>query len=195
MSQTLINVSTPNDGLGDKLRRANVITNENFTELYSLKVSKVTGYDLSKNDFTDYYKSLLDNPIGQVQTDWNEGSVLSKAYLKNKPTNLSAFFNDTAFITDVPVSGIFARSNGSWKDLTVKIKDGFIGVTAGMAVAQNTFTLPAGSVCIDVYLSHSKQYKTTANNASLVNRWSQNGNDVILTNDIELNNYLYIEYT
>ena len=160
-----------------------------------MKVSKVTGYDLSKNDFTDYYKSLLDNPIGQVQTDWNEGSVLSKAYLKNKPTNLSAFFNDTAFITDVPVSGIFARSNGSWKDLTVKIKDGFIGVTAGMAVAQNTFTLPAGSVCIDVYLSHSKQYKTTANNASLVNRWSQNGNDVILTNDIELNNYLYIEYT
>ena len=35
MAKQVINVSTPNDGLGDPLRTAFVKTNDNFTELYS----------------------------------------------------------------------------------------------------------------------------------------------------------------
>jgi hypothetical protein len=35
MTKQVINVSTPNDGLGDSLRTAFVKTNDNFTELYS----------------------------------------------------------------------------------------------------------------------------------------------------------------
>ncbi len=75
-----------------------------------------------------------------------------------------------------------------------QILDGIIGVTAGFAVGQQTFELPVGAKCVDVYLSHAKQYLTTDNNAALVNRWEQVGDDVIITKSPVLNNYLYIEY-
>lgn len=59
MGQQIINISTPNDGLGDPLRSAFEQTNNNFTELYDGKVSKVTGKDLSTNDFTDLEQAKL----------------------------------------------------------------------------------------------------------------------------------------
>ena len=74
------------------------------------------------------------------------------------------------------------------------IMDGIIGVTAGFIVGQTIFTLPAGAKCIGVHLAHAKQYKTTSNNASLANRWSQTGNDVTITKSPVLNNYIYIEF-
>lgn len=83
----------------------------------------------------------------------------------------------------------------SKSDLAIQIMDGFTGVTAGFAVGQLTYTLPAsGAKCKNVYLAHAKQYKITANNGSLVNRWSQSGDVVTLTKAPLLNNYIYIEY-
>lgn len=79
-------------------------------------------------------------------------------------------------------------------DLGFSIMDGFAGLTAGFAVGQLTYTLPIGGKCRHVDLAHSKQYKTTANNTSLVNRWSQTGDVVTLTKAPALNNYIYIEY-
>lgn len=36
--------------------------------------------------------------IDDIQSDWNEGDASSKAYIKNKPTKLSQFENDSQFI-------------------------------------------------------------------------------------------------
>ena len=38
-----------------------------------------------------------------------------------------------------------------------QILDGFIGVTEGFDVSQQTFELPVGAICLDVYLSHQRQ--------------------------------------
>lgn len=59
MAQTIIDISSPNDGLGDTLRHAFDLTNQMFTELYNQKVDKVAGKDLSSNDFTDAEQTKL----------------------------------------------------------------------------------------------------------------------------------------
>jgi len=60
-----------------------------------------------------------------------------------------------------------------------------------VAATQN-FTLPTGHKPIAVYVNGSLQYKTTSNNAALVNRWSQTGDIVTLTKTTAINNYVYI---
>ena len=40
MAQQILNVSTPNSGLGDALRDASIKSNDNFTELYEGKLIK-----------------------------------------------------------------------------------------------------------------------------------------------------------
>jgi hypothetical protein len=200
MAQQHINVSTPNDGLGDTLRNSQVKAESNFNELYSLKVDKSGTKVLSDTNFTQLEKDKLAGLVtgGQLQSNWTEGSILSKAYILNKPTNVSQFFNDSQFVPDVAIVGGFLRSAGEWVSplgvFTPKIIDGFIGVTVGFVVGQTTFTLPTGAKCVDVFLAHAKQYKTTLNNTSLVNRWSQTGDIVTITKSPVLNNYIYIEY-
>ncbi len=71
------------------------------------KVDKVTGKDLSTNDYTDTEKNKLagieSGAEANVQSDWNATS--GDAYIKNKPTiptvptNVSAFTNDAGYIT------------------------------------------------------------------------------------------------
>jgi len=167
----IINVSTPNDGLGDTLRQSQVYANTNFAELNAKKVEVVPGYGLSSNDYTDAEQTKLagieTGAEVNVQADWNQSDPDQDDYIKNKP----------------------AVSDG-----TVFIMDGIIGVTVGFAVGQQNFILPIDAVCKDVWLSHAKQYKTTANNTSLVNRWSQTGDTVTINKVPALNNYIYIEY-
>jgi len=206
MAQQHINYSTPNDGLGDTLRTSQVKAESNFNELYANKVDKVIGKVLSDTNYTQAEKDQLAALVAagaNVQSDWNEGNNLLPSFIQNKPTNTSDFTNDgdgiQAYVPDVGAVGVYARSAGEWIELlevfSVKIFDGIIGVTAGFAVGQQTFTIPvSGSKIINVYLSHSKQYKTTLNNTSLVNRWSQVGDDLIITKVPALNNYIYIEY-
>ncbi len=90
MSQITHNVSFPNDGLGDPLREAFTNQNTMNTELYENKVDKVSGKDLSSNDFTDALKTKLENcdenAEENVQSDWNEEDDTNDAYIKNKPT-------------------------------------------------------------------------------------------------------------
>lgn len=167
----IAHITTPhNSGLGDPLATGFENQNSMNTELYSNKVDKIAGKGLSDTNFSQVEKDKLAslNPLAQpqVQADYNQTDINAVDYIKNKP--------DSAF--------------------EPKILDGFIGVTVGFAVGQQTFPLPAGSKCINVFLSHTKQYKKTANNASLVNLWDQINGDVVLTKSPVLNNYLFIEY-
>jgi hypothetical protein len=59
MGQTIIDISTPNDGLGDPLRHAFDLTNQMFTELYANKVDKISGKGLSSNDYTTAEQTKL----------------------------------------------------------------------------------------------------------------------------------------
>jgi len=54
-----INTSFPNDGLGDKFRNAFIKVNNNFTELNTNKVNKITGKGLSTEDYTTPEKTKL----------------------------------------------------------------------------------------------------------------------------------------
>jgi len=92
MSQINHNISAPNDGLGDQLRTAFGHQNEMNTELYATKVEKITGKDLSANDFTNEDKEKLDNLnlIGEanVQPDWDQADTTQADYIKNKPVEM-----------------------------------------------------------------------------------------------------------
>jgi len=90
MAQILHNISTPNDGLGDPLRTAFDNQNEMNTELYTTKVDKVVGKELSSNDFTDAQVVKLagieEDAEVNVQADWNQNDDTADDYIKNKPT-------------------------------------------------------------------------------------------------------------
>lgn len=72
--------------------------------------------------------------------------------------------------------------------------DGFIGITVGFDVGQQNFALPSGAICMDVWLSHQRQYQQSLVNVSLLNLWSQTDNVVTLKKSPVLNNYLEITY-
>lgn len=153
-----------------------------FDNLNNNGVQLLTGYDdpnvtpPPSYNYADFYMELDvtdDSPIQLWQwsgTEWNTYSnVYSKAEID--------FLLSNIMLSIVP-----------------EVMDGITGVTTGFAVGQTTFTLPPGAKCLNVYISHSKQYKTTANNTSLTTRWTQTGNDIVTTKVPALNNYIYIEY-
>ena len=127
MAQQHINYSQPNDGLGDTLRTSQVKSESNFNELYSLKVDKIAGKELSDTNFTQLEKDKLAGLVegGQLQSNWNEGDINSKSFILNKPTNVSEFFNDAEYIADVQEVGVFARSAGEWINLNSASPFGF----------------------------------------------------------------------
>ena len=61
------------------------------------KVDKVDGKGLSTNDYTDEDKDKLSNIS---PSDWNQSNEMSSDYIKNKPTKLSQFVNDSGFLTE-----------------------------------------------------------------------------------------------
>lgn len=97
MAQENFNVSLPNDGLGDALRDAFIKQQSMNTELYTTKVDKVVGKDLSTNDFTNALKSKLDGIENfadvNVQSDWLQTDDTADDYIKNKP-NFSGLVPD-----------------------------------------------------------------------------------------------------
>jgi len=89
MAQKHINTSAPNDNLGDTLRDANIKCEDNFTELYTNKVDKISGKGLSTNDYTTAEKTKLSSIPADaeknVQADFLVNDPDSDAYIKNKP--------------------------------------------------------------------------------------------------------------
>lgn len=117
-------------------------------KIESVFVKKVSGKGLSTNDYTTEEKQKLSgieaNAKVNVQSDWNETSTSSDAFIKNKPTSLpanggnaatvggftveenvpeGAKFTDTVYTH--PASGVTA---GTYRSVTV---DGNGHVTAG----------------------------------------------------------------
>lgn len=83
-----------------------IYTKANINSLLDGKVDKVSGKGLSKNDFTDSYKTKLDGVESgaevNVQPDWNESDNTKDDFIKNKPyipTKTSDLTNDSGYIT------------------------------------------------------------------------------------------------
>lgn len=107
MAQQFINVSQPNDGLGDSLRQSFIETNENFSDLYSNKVDKELGKGLSDNNFTDdeqvKLSNIQENAEQNVQSDWAQNDNTQDDYIKNKPDTLGfqSVYNSEVLSTGV----------------------------------------------------------------------------------------------
>lgn len=101
------------------------------------KVDAVSGKGLSTEDYTSEEKEKLDGiAIGaevNVQSDWNITDATNDGYVKNKPTNVSAFTNDAGYITlsDIPtsdVTGVKGDSETSFRQGNVNISKTNIGL-------------------------------------------------------------------
>ena len=127
MAQIIHNISTPNDGLGDQLRTA--FDNQNImnTELYAIKVDKVTGKDLSTNDYTnaDVTKliSIATGAEVNVQSDWNQSDSGQDDYIKNKPVGL--YFTDFYLAEEVSIGLETFDIPAGISVVTVHIERGF----------------------------------------------------------------------
>lgn len=95
------------------------------------KIDKEEGKGLSTNDYTDSDKNKLDgiatNAEVNVQSDWAIQDESSDAFIKNKPTKLSDFTNDSGFITGVSWGEVTEKptfatvaTSGSYNDLSNK---------------------------------------------------------------------------
>ena len=79
--------------------------------------------------------------------------------------------------------------------LKANVSDGNIFTVTDVVVsiaATQAFTIPTGHKAITVLVNGQPHYKTTGNNLTLVNRWSQTGDVVTLTKTTAVNNYIYI---
>lgn len=92
MSQINIDISTPNDGLGDPLRAAFNSVNIMFTELYNGVVFKEPGKGLSTNDFTTTEQTKLAGIAAgaevNVQADLLQDDDTQDDFVKNKDATL-----------------------------------------------------------------------------------------------------------
>lgn len=89
---------------------SNYYTKTQTDNLLADKVDKVTGKQLSTEDFTSALKTKLDGIASgaevNVQSDWSQSDNTADDFIKNKPTNVSDFNNDSGFITGVDVEDI-----------------------------------------------------------------------------------------
>ena len=51
-----------------------------------------------------------------VQSDWNESDTIDDAYIKNKPTNVSAFTNDAGYVKSTDLATV--ATTGDYEDLS-----------------------------------------------------------------------------
>ena len=89
---------------------SNYYTKSQTDSLLADKVDKVSGKQLSTEDFTSALKTKLDGIASgaevNVQSDWSQNDNSADDYIKNKPTKLSDFQNDSGFITGVDIDDI-----------------------------------------------------------------------------------------
>ena len=89
----------------------------NVTSNLANKVDKVNGKGLSTNDFTTAYMNKLSGIASgaevNVQSDWSQTTTTDDSYIKNKPTKLSDFTNDSKFITNTVsnLTNYYTKSN------------------------------------------------------------------------------------
>ena len=174
--------TTSNDNLVEAINSLKT----QFDNLNNNGVQLLTGYDNPNItpppsfNYADFYMeldSLDDSPIQLWQWSGTEWNTYSNVYSKAE--------------IDLIVSNIYAAIAAPSVPV---ILDGIIGVTSGFAMGQTTFTLPSGKKCTNVNVNDGKYSKTTVNNTSRLNRWSQAGDVVTIYKTTVLNNYIYIEF-
>lgn len=55
-------------------------------------------------------------PAAQVQSDWNENDESQSDFIKNKPTKLSEFENDSKFITKEDIPDVPTQTQANWNE-------------------------------------------------------------------------------
>jgi len=97
-----INVSTPNDGLGDTLRDSQVKSNANFAELNTKKVEVQAGFGLSEENFTTAEKTKLSGIASDaeknVQANWNQADDTQDDFIIGKPENILQSISSLRFV-------------------------------------------------------------------------------------------------
>ena len=84
------------------------------TEVEAVNVEKVDAAAL--NDLDERVTTLEQGGSGGVQSDWNETDNTDPAYIQNKPTipvvptNVSAFTNDSGYITNTALSNYYTKA-------------------------------------------------------------------------------------
>ena len=147
MTFSNINVSTPNSGLGDKLRDAFVKVNENFSsigeivtpEYITATLSNYATLDYVDNELTDIDSELLsiidrlntsEDDIQTLQTDVTNLGLLvngkaSLTQLNNSISNINDTISTLQTLVDTnideaPIDGFaYVRLDGSW----IKLND------------------------------------------------------------------------
>lgn len=113
-TQQIPAATTEDNGLMSAADKGKLNDLPTATELAQELGGKANSADLAEVATSGSYNDLSDKPTipaAQVQSDWNENDTTSKAYIKNKPTiptvptNVSAFNNDTGYITASDVAG------------------------------------------------------------------------------------------
>lgn len=75
------------------------------------------------------------------QSDWIEGNDTSAAYIKNKPTKVSDFDNDSNFISEAPSDGgQYARQDEGWEEIVIEQSDWTEADNTSAAYIKNKIT-------------------------------------------------------
>lgn len=93
----------------------------------------------------DQWESFQD--VAQIQSDWDVTDTTSASYIKNKPTKLSQFENDTTFVTKQEQEDALAPINTSLETISgttiPKLEeevDGKVTKENGLGLSENSFT-------------------------------------------------------
>lgn len=139
-----VNVSQPNDGLGDKLRDAFIIVNDNFNELFSLIGDAVNQTELDSaidsintqlNTIVTDINSDLTNILNILDTKSDIGHTHLISEISGLQTILNSFVTSTIFNTQISsISSQIASINDILLDLQNQINDVSINITDLQAV-------------------------------------------------------------
>lgn len=137
------------------------------------KVDKVSGKQLSTNDYTAAEKSKLAGIAAgaevNIQADWSVTDAASDAFVKNKPSKLSQFSNDAGFITssDIDTSQNHTHSNKAVLDKISQSSLDNWNSTAAVAESAATTASNATTAASNAATAASNA-ATTASNAATV---------------------------
>ena len=83
---------------------------------------KANKADLATVATSGDYDDLINKPTipaAQVQSDWGETGIGEPSFIKNKPTNVSAFTNDAGYLTSADIEGV---GDVDERELNAKLK-------------------------------------------------------------------------
>lgn len=163
MSKLTINVSTPNDGLGDPLRDAMVSVNHNFTELYNQSVNSTGTFT-----FTGVHNHNANLSLNaQFIANSSEGSpgyvLTSSGYDSN------VYWQDITNISKTGTITSITLSNGLTDYGTAITSTGTVSVRAGSGIVSNSTGTHVNPTYIATLAANSAMYLNGQNSLYYTN--------------------------